>query len=821
MTPSSRNRLALACIILLYLLLGLASMNDMIIYTPDSARYLVWSMSLPKGEGFRDATGPEPSRYVVHAPLYSVLLAPAAWLAPGSVVGAKVTTLLIGCVVLILVYRWLRQAAGETAGLIGTGLLALHPLMFMYSTQVLSDVPFAVCVVLFLLLIEDPDEASAHSVRREAGLLLVIIAGIFLREVGLTLMLAGVAITLMRRQYQRAARILLVSVLFYLLWYVRNEAIVASIEHPPMRNTHVFFTHYFTPANTSLLVELGTRFVSNLTVYARLIPRLLLYPDLGGRTMSVVAVSDPLIRAVTNLLPVGQFLLGGMTLLLAGVGGWTAAQRWKAFPVAMVFLVFYLGPILFYPINDIRFLFPVLLLLVFLVVLGFLRTREIAQGRVGSAALGTLALILVVPNLVWVQSYVRNSSGYRASPEQFAAAIVQSGQGPELFAKPLSVAGRWIADHSDPSTVILTRWKELALWTEGRKIIDADPESTPDQFDSYLRIYDVGFLVSTVSRAGLREHEFLCERSLRFAFETVFRSGNVEVMKVLPREAAVLPVLQAGGETNRIEFARALQLLDGGRPAEAETLLTQLGRRLGRYGAIIFHIGVAKEFAGRLDDAADEFARFRFVPQAGSYIQQAWYHQEIIARVRTAEASTNPEERADRLHVVGINYWELGFRGQALRMLDRAIGADSGFYPAIIFSAIFRYQVGDAEGAKTFLRHAREIGGKNLLSISLANVLSLTDSLALKENATGKSAIRLRRAQVLIAMGLRDAAIDDLRAVLAVDPESREALHQLAAICMLKRYEAPAMQILERLERLGALTPEESAQVAELRKRWR
>ncbi|MFZ1978556.1 MAG: hypothetical protein WAV76_11430, partial [Bacteroidota bacterium] len=62
---------ALVLLCILFFAAGLISLNTMIVYNPDSARYLVWANSLAKFSGYMDASGPELSRYVVHAPLYS------------------------------------------------------------------------------------------------------------------------------------------------------------------------------------------------------------------------------------------------------------------------------------------------------------------------------------------------------------------------------------------------------------------------------------------------------------------------------------------------------------------------------------------------------------------------------------------------------------------------------------------------------------------------------------------------------------------------------------------------------------------------------
>ncbi|MCK9410343.1 MAG: hypothetical protein M0R68_14545, partial [Bacteroidetes bacterium] len=72
----------LIVIVILFAIAAGYAVTDNATYTPDSARYAIWAESIAEGNGFSDWTSPEPSRYVVHAPLYSVLLAPVAALYP-------------------------------------------------------------------------------------------------------------------------------------------------------------------------------------------------------------------------------------------------------------------------------------------------------------------------------------------------------------------------------------------------------------------------------------------------------------------------------------------------------------------------------------------------------------------------------------------------------------------------------------------------------------------------------------------------------------------------------------------------------------------
>ncbi len=815
-------RKPLVAIVLLYLLVGVASLNEMLMYTPDSARYLMWAESLANFDGFKDTTHPEPTRYVVHAPLYPLLITPAAFLLPGSVAAAKATTVLFGLVVLLLFHRWLRNTIGEREAVVGTAVLAINPLMLVYSTQVLSDVPFAVCVIVFFMLAERLTAQPEMHGLPEAGLIATIVAGIFLREVGLTLMLGAVGYFFYLKQHRRALLILFVSLLFYALWFIRNEVVIAAIENPPMRNTRLFFTHYFTSNDVSLLTELGTRFWSNLQVYLSLLGRLVLYPDFAARQMGVISPDDPLVAGILSIMPWAQYILATVTLLLVALGIWRAARTWRGFPVTLIFIVFYFGPILFYPINDIRFLFPIVLLMLLFGMFGVAWMYE----RLNRPTIHRIAIvfgvILLLPNLVWIQSYVRNSLSFGADPVALYRKISTAPAYPEQFAKPLHLAAEWLKSNTPPSAVITSRWKEIGYWTGGRKVIDTDPNVTPDHFNQMVRNYNVRYVVTIASRVGLWEHEALFVQSGKYTFRHVHSVANVGIFEVHPqgKRHDDPPAVSTRADSVRLQFSAALRLLDGGTPEVAETLLTRLVARVGRYGAIIFHIGVAKEFAGHLDDAARQFEGFRAVQQAGSYIQQAWYHQEIIARLHAAEQTTLAEDRANRFHVVAVNYWELGFRRQSLRLLDRAIQSDSSFFPAHIFSAIFRLKLGEHARARIDYERAKALAAENVLVSGVNAVLQTTDSLRRNPDPVTTVALLRRRGEAFGEMGMWDDVIDDMLAILALYPDDPAALRKLGDLFSLKSHLEPAFRMYARLEALNRTDEVVHSRLEELRRRW-
>ncbi len=82
MIPFIKKHFAAILFLIVFFVMGIPSLNQLLMYTPDCARYLAWSNALAQWKGFLDIAAAEPMRYVIHAPLYPLLLVPAAWIAP-------------------------------------------------------------------------------------------------------------------------------------------------------------------------------------------------------------------------------------------------------------------------------------------------------------------------------------------------------------------------------------------------------------------------------------------------------------------------------------------------------------------------------------------------------------------------------------------------------------------------------------------------------------------------------------------------------------------------------------------------------------------
>lgn len=809
-------RLFLICVA--FLAIGVLGLNERMMYSPDSARYLLWAKSLAAFEGFANASGPETLRYVVHAPFYPLMLTPLAWLFVDIVIPAKLLTLLCGVGLLVLFFRWTASWAGKGASLIGTLFLALNSLTILFSDHVLSDIPFIAFVVVFFMLAEKMYEHPAED-RWAWWLVAILTAGIFLREIGLTLLIGALAYLLLTKQYRRLLLVFVIPMLFYLLWYFRNEVYYAGLENPSIRNMRLFMGHYFTADSDSLLREFLGRIEANAAVYLRWGRGLVLFPQFLSQSFAVVSISTPLMEAMNRVLQIAQYPL---ILLQYGLFGWGVYSGWrknKTTPLILLFIFFYMCVVLLYPINDMRFLVPMMVIMLHFCVLGGRDLADRLSGRIQrkriALALVAITLFLMaIPNAVWAYGYVEGNKGYLRDRND-----------------PTRQVGQWIAQHSDPSTTVLSRWGEIGLWLDGRKLLLTDNLLTLRAFDSYLRDYSIEYVVTFVSEPGIRDFEFQMLQSRKYSFTPVYRVGRyeiVQVRKLSDIRSVEVPTISAGpGEGQSVVppvevdvrnfFARGVRELETGKPSEALHIFSTL-LESSHSGYIGLFCGISLEIGGQYKSALRLYDQLRNQLQAGPFIVHSRYHVMLVKNLEQAEKEKLPAGKAGILQGVSSAYWDLGLRRFAVQLLEKSLREDSTFAPSLIFGMYYSLQQGDTAGAKRYFARLKSNNPKHTIISTVQNILETLDSARAAATIPQRLLWQLRVAKGYAQLGLMDAAIDESYSILDRDSVNVGALQVLADAYDVQRV-APAIRVLERLVKVKPDDSVASERLERLKKR--
>ncbi len=796
-TPTISPRTSTPDILFLVLLVsfaaaGVIAINDLSIYTPDSTRYLVWARSLALFDGYRDATLPDPIRYVVHAPLYPLLLAPVALFFPLNVVAAKIWTAVFALFALTFFYRWSCPRIGRIPALLGCFFLAVNPLYLLFSTEVLSDIPFAAVVLLLFVLMEKYTASENPSRAVLFSLSLTIAAGVLLREIGLAFLFGTMLFLIVRKRWRHAVRIGMIPILAYLAWYFRNEIIIAGFESPSLTNARLMTHHFFTSPADTLLQEMIARIGVNVAVYGRGIGQLIFFPFHSWLQFDVVFLNQQPLSAVNAILDLLRYPLMMMSCGMILYGLVLDLKSSGAGLFRLLVLAFYLGIILLYPLNDIRFLVPFLLLAIYWFVGALSALGERLAGRWRAALSGGVAL-LMLPNLIWDAQFVNNCSVYNASPLAFYDLTKELKKYPSHFTKPFRLAGDWLKEHTDSSAVVLTQWKDLTAWAGGRKVYATDQTVPLDEFESIIRDYAITHLVSVVQKSGAREFDVQMHLTRRFGFSLVQRIANVEVYSVSQQ-----PDVSMRTDSGTL-FRHGISLLRHGRYAEAATILDE-GRRSDSLNLpLAFYSAVAKEFAMMLDDASAQFSAIAALPQSLMYAEEAAVHRQIIRRLADAPRMSSPSACADEYFRAGGSCWSLGYRFRARELLRQSLMQDSAYFPALILGIHFALVEGDTNEARLYLARAASFQHDNPITTTVTRLFMEFDSLKRSDRSRHYAAL----SSLYSSLRITESAIDNALLAVGENPGSAGAWKSLSELYLQRRRYAPARRALERAASLS------------------
>ena len=553
----------------LFMLIGVLRLNELSMYNPDSTRYLIWGNSLAHGKGFLDATQPEQDRTVVHAPLYALLIAPVEFIMPYSLTAAKIASIAWGMLALLLCYTWLNGLLGTRPAIAGTLMLALNPLMLVYSTEALSEVPFLAAMLMVLIAAGRDLEAERASNRTFILLLVCVSLLPLLREAGIAVVAAIALSFASARKPQKAAIFILGPALIAILWYLRNTQMYPPAEGSQAGNFSLLFQHFATPDNAPILSELIQRMWLQAKEYAWQLSGMLLYPQYGSHQIVLVVQPSWIFSFFSGAFGLLRYIIAPLTIVFAALGVGADFRNSKGALLRCTAAFLYLCGILIYPIHDVRFLFPLLPFLIFYSLAGAkaLYRRRIKVEEQGSRLwlfrLGALTALALLPNVVGIGEIVITNLEYQKSPVMFYQRLSRLGDYPPIFAQPWPHLASWIRQHTPDDAVIATSAKDIAPMVGGRKILELDPGVPLPEFERILRDNAVGYVISPVRWADIGAFEFQLRESKRLRFEAAYSVASLRLFRISSR--FIEPGTEERGETPPGDSSTAGGLLKRGR----------------------------------------------------------------------------------------------------------------------------------------------------------------------------------------------------------------------------------------------------------------
>jgi 4-amino-4-deoxy-L-arabinose transferase-like glycosyltransferase len=450
----------------------------------DDAIYVSTAKALAQGEGYRLINLPGEPPQTKYPVLYPLLLAGIwrVWSSfPENLVAMQGLSLASGALALALAYllvvrhgyfsRWIAAAAG--------GICATSPAYLYYSTQTLSEMPFALLVVTAIWALEDHVIQQHHTRRRQflTGMLLSL--PFLCRSIGITLIPAGLLTAYLTT---RRIRWLIAGVAVVTLPSVLWPVLAAGgWERDPVQG---YYTDY-----------LGWWLAAGLPAMARVFLGNSVYLLDGTARLSFEGLCDLLSSpgsAAAMVICVGIGIVPWLAVL-------THLRRGLMLPAC---LLAYITLVLVWPWPPYRFLIPILPFLVGYFVLGVSTALRILRAPRRRVVVATVCLAGVLAANVTLLCRHRSASGLAKYPfVALPAAPVRWHAFQESFA--------WLRDHArsddavasglDTMVYLYTNLPSFRPFAQHPGALfygqDAPPLGTVAQFAKILELRQPRFLV--------------------------------------------------------------------------------------------------------------------------------------------------------------------------------------------------------------------------------------------------------------------------------------------------------------------------------------
>ena len=457
-SESRKAAVILLCLGAIAAFVAVASFDSLPSPIGDNAEFAILARSLAEGHGLRYLNHPNVIPATKYPPGFPLML--AAWIPffGGSILVMKVVVAVCFVLLVPLTYLVSRRFLGDAESVIAALLIATSagvvPTLVGvvdYSSEVLSDVPYALFSVAGILLLLDDRRTGS----RWAGLALVMWAYV-VRTAGISLVVAAALYLFLKAHRREAVALVVACIVFSGLWALRN--FLAAGEGGRYFQVLLDKNPYDPGLGTVGPPDILKRIGINLAGYATGMFQENILPGLVGLMGSSVA------GRIACLPLLGLVLLGGYDL------------RKKAL-LANIYLLVYAATYLVWPQVWLsgRFMVPVApIAAIYFVagVIGFFGRLKVER----FAAL-VICAVIAAPNIYSTSVYATRPRGYTSGWIHYLS------------------AASWASQNTSKDAVFLCRSAYMFYIFSDRRAIAYPFTRDQDEMRSYLFKWDPDYIV--------------------------------------------------------------------------------------------------------------------------------------------------------------------------------------------------------------------------------------------------------------------------------------------------------------------------------------
>ena len=201
-----------------------------------------------------------------YPPVFPLLLMPLIFLFGYNIIILKLIPLILGLFSILIFYSLIKQFTDKKTTFIITLIVALNPLILMFSHSLLTEIPYLFFSLLALYYINKYDKSSKYFILA----LLFLLLSYFTRAIGISLIVATGLLFFTKREYKKLIGIISIVMIPISLWIIR--ATVLKTEFSLGESIFLLFdnssnSHYAAGLAYSGLYDLIINIFGNLYAY--------------------------------------------------------------------------------------------------------------------------------------------------------------------------------------------------------------------------------------------------------------------------------------------------------------------------------------------------------------------------------------------------------------------------------------------------------------------------------------------------------------------------------------------------------------------------
>ena len=482
----------------------------------DDGIYAAVAKSLAAGEGYSIASLPTSPAQTKYPFLYSLVLS-FIWKLdprfPENLILLKAFNVacLVGIFILSFVFYIRKVRKIEWDALLFAILVVFNPVLFSFAEFLLSDVLFSLLILVVLAFFSEIEEGNSTSLLRVAAFASLIGLIFLTKPAGLPLAIAGSLGFIVRRHYRSLllyAVILLMIVSPWFWWVATHSGDVKN----------ALFSYY---------VRHDHSHVALISIWS----------NPTGAFEIIWANLNYIKDSLTYILVMGRVPgLSIVVLALLALGSWRSFRKESVFLNS--FILLYVFMLIVWPWHPLRYLLPMVPLVIFLFFQGIYGLRDfvaaircLGRWKTVSLAVAHVPLVFHVAfELIWLSHYLpRTAQQLVRLPYG-----IQVPYGLDGFAETFD----WIKKNTDESAVLATAYDPTYYLYTGRKAIRPGFHKPESYFYPYGRANpDVG-LASTVKKnlTELGADYLIVDRIAGFAEQSAQEKLMMELLQLYPRQ---------------------------------------------------------------------------------------------------------------------------------------------------------------------------------------------------------------------------------------------------------------------------------------------